>query len=100
MDEIQKAIQALLDQGSYEFTEHAMERMDEDQIEEEEIFSALANACVTKKQKDPKKEARWIYTLYGKAYSRRWIYIAAKIVAAPQPLFRILSAKEESGHEE
>ena len=100
MDEALKQIQELIEQGNYEFTEHALDRMAEDELDEEEVLSTIENGFITKKQKDKKKQAKWIYTILGEADTRRWLYVAGKIVEGQFQIFRILSAKKEGANEE
>lgn len=87
----------LVEQGAYDFTEHALDRMAEYDLDEEEVLSAIEEGFIYKKQKDKKKEAKWVYSILGESDTGRSIYVAGKIIEGVFQLFRIVSAKEDEG---
>lgn len=97
MDKALEQIIELIEDGCYEFTEHALDRMAEYDLDEEEVLSAIEEGFISKKQRDPLGESRWIYTILGDSDTGRALYIAGKIVDGRLRVFRILSAKEDEG---
>ena len=87
----------LINQDCYEFTEHALDRMAEYDLDEEEVLSAIENGYIDKKQRDRLGEARWVYTILGDSDSGRGVYVAGKIIEGLFQVFRIISAKEDEG---
>ena len=97
MDPIMEQIIELLKQGAYEFTEHAFDRMAEYVLDEKEVLTAIEEGFISKKQRDEKREARWVYTILGDSDTERSVYVAGKIVKGTFQVFRILTAKEDEG---
>lgn len=97
MQKVIDKIITLVSEGSYEFTEHALDRMAEYDLDEEEVLTAIENGFISKKQKDKGKESRWVYTILGDSDTGRAVYAAGKIVNETFRVFRIITAKEDEG---
>ena len=97
MDPTLERILELVEDNAYEFTEHALDRMAEDDLDEEEVLSAIEQGFISKRQRDRRGEATWVYTNLGDSEKNRAVYVAGKIVGETFRIFRILTAKEDTG---
>lgn len=97
MDPILERILSLIESNAYEFTEHAFDRMAEDDLDEEEVLTAIEQGFISKKQRDKLGESPWVYTILGDSETNRPVYVAGKIVGETFRIFRILTAKEDTG---
>lgn len=97
MDPVLERIIELIENNAYDFTEQALDRMAEDDLDEEEVLSAIEQGFISKRQRNRRGEARWVYTILGDSESNRAVYVAGKIVGETFCIFRILTAKEDLG---
>ena len=95
-EQLQEIIE-LIRKGSYEFTEHALSELTQDGLEEEDILTAIEYGVITKRQRDRQNETKYVYTIKGYSDTGIPIYAAGKIIRGFFKVFKIITAKEDTG---